>query len=122
MRIMTIKDILDQNKIVFSIIYKDKKAEIIQIKDCKIIIWENKGNVFKMRREWFDKLSDNCNKYYILLVDSVNNQTFFIKFIEKNNWLSSSFLCCEKEEIYLGKQVLQYKSDTNKIISEIIKI
>lgn len=122
MKDMTVKNILEQNKILFSIIYKDKKVEIIQIKDCKIIIWVNKGNIFKMDRKWFEKLSNNCSKYYTVLVDSINNQMFFIKFIEKNNWLSNSFSCCEKEEIFLGKQVLQYKSDMNKIISEIKKI
>lgn len=39
-----------------------------------------------------------------------------------NNWLSSGFYNCDKPELYLGKQVLNYTSTLNQIISELKKM
>lgn len=119
---MTIEELLKKNEIDYSVIEKSKPIQLIRVADTNVMIWINEGNVFKLKRSCFEILESNCSKYVVMLLDKSNKKYYYIKFQEKNNWLSSGFYSCDKSEIFIGKQVLNYESTIPKIISELKKI
>ena len=119
---MTIEELLKKNEIDFSVIEKSKSIQQIRIADTNVMIWINEGNVFKFKRCLFEKLENNCSQYALMLFDKNNKKYYFIKFVEKNNWLSSGFYSCDKNEIFLGKQVLNYETTLPKILAELKKL
>jgi hypothetical protein len=118
---MTIGELLDKNKIDNTKIKTEKGITILKIKEMNVIFWINEGNVFKMKRTWFEMLEENCKQYSLFLYDKKDNKYFYIKFQNKNNWVSSGFNNCDKSEVFLGKQVLNYPSTINKILVDLKK-
>ena len=66
-------------------------------------------------------LQENCEKYILCLYDRKNNKYYYIKFPNKSNWLSGSFNSCGKEELFLGKQVLNNQSTIGNILVDLKK-
>ena len=81
----------------------------------------NKTNAFKFPRELFYYLDNYKLPYTLLLEDTKERKVYFLEFKCENNWLSSSFHRCDKEELFLGKQVLNYQSNIGRIIDTILK-
>lgn len=44
---------------------------------------------------------------------------YYIKFLNKNNWLSGSLGNCDKSELFLGKQVLNNPSTIRNILTDL---
>lgn len=118
---MTIYELLDKYEIKSNKIKNDKNANIFSVGEINVLFLINNSNAFKIKREWFNALSDKCNKYALFLFDKKDKKYYFIKFMKKNNWLSGSFIDCDKDELFLGKQVLNYTSSIGKFITEMKK-
>ena len=100
---------------------KDKNVNIFCVGKLNVLFWINEGKSFKMKREWFEILSNNCDQYALLLFDKKGKKYYYIKFRNKNNWISGSFNNCDKNELFLGKQILNYPSTIAQVITDIQK-
>lgn len=119
---MTITDFLNKYDIKHEKIKSQKGITLLKIKDTNVMFWINDNNMFKMKRQWFEILENECKHYILFLYDKKDKKYYYLKFMDKNNWFSSSFYSCDKPEIYLGKQVLNYSKSINQIITELKKI
>lgn len=116
---MTIEELFDKYNIEYTVIKKEQKIQLLKVNDYNLLIWINDNNLFKMHRKWFEQLENNCEKYALLLVDKSVKKNYYIKCKNKNNWVSQGFYNCNKNEIYLGKQVMNYEKSLAYIISDI---
>lgn len=117
---MTVEEMFKQKDINFEMLYKGKKVKIYSLKTENVMFWFNDNNIYKMKKGWFEVLSRK-DKYTLVLWDAEKKNYYYIKFDVKNNWLSNSFLCSDKQELFLGKQVLNYKRSLSQILSDIKK-
>ena len=92
---MKIENLLENIGLDFKIVDETKKLKIIKI-----------PSKFLIDRETFEYLDANSLPYCLLLQDITKNKYYYISLKKENNWIKSCFAGCDKEEIYLGKQVL----------------
>jgi len=118
---ITIYDLLDKYEIKNKKIGNDKNVNIFCVGKLNVLFWINDGNSFKMKRNWFEMLSNNCEEYALLLFDKKDKIYYCNKFHNKNNWLSGSFNNCDKSVLFLEKQILNYSSTIVKVITYIQK-
>lgn len=118
---MTINELLDKHNIKYEKIKNDKGINLFKVGNTNVLFWINDGNAFKMKRKWFELLEENCEKYALFLYDKKSKQYYYIKFLNKNNWLSGSFDNCDKSELFLGKQVLNSPSTIGNILVDLKK-
>ncbi len=118
---MTVNELLNKHNIKHESILSERGIYIFSIRNTNVLFWINEGNSFKMKRKWFECLEANCEKYALCLYDRHNNKYYYIKFVNKNNWLSASFKGCDKEELFLGKQVLNNQSTIGNILADMKK-
>ena len=59
-----------------------------------------------MERDFFDYLDGNTIPYSVLCHDTASGKMYYIKLNKNVNWIKSCFETCDKDAIYLGKQVL----------------
>ena len=119
---MTITEVLNKYDIKHEKIKAEKGITLLRIKETNILFWINDNNVFKMKRQWFDCLEKDCKQYVLFLYDKQDKKYYYVKFINKNNWFSSNFYNCDKSELYLGKQILNYSKSLNQIIVDLKNI
>ncbi|KXL53615.1 MULTISPECIES: hypothetical protein [Bacillota] len=104
---MKIENLLENIGLDFKIVDETKKLKIIKIPSkLHICFMIQKGNQFLIDRETFEYLDANSLPYCLLLQDITKNKYYYISLEKENNWIKSCFAGCDKEEIYLGKQVL----------------
>lgn len=102
-----IEKILKQEKIPYKVIDEDKGYKLIKINSKIHLFYMNdRGNQFKMERDFFDYLDGNSIPYSILCHDTSRDIFYYLKLNKKANWVKSCFETCDKESIYLGKQIL----------------
>ncbi len=118
---MTINELLDKHNIKYKKIKTDKGINLFKVGNTNVLFWINDGNVFKMQRKWFELLEENCEKYALFLYDKKSKRYYYIKFLNKNNWLSGSFGNCDKPELFLGKEVLNNPSAIGNILTDLKK-
>ena len=118
---MTVDELLNKHNIKHESILSEKGIYIFSVGSTNVLFWINEGNSFKMKRDWFKILQENCEKYILCLYDRKNNKYYYIKFPDKSNWLSGSFNSCGKEELFLGKQVLNNQSTIGNILVDLKK-
>ena len=116
---MTINELLDKHDIKYESIKAEKGMNIFKVGTINVLFWINDGNTFKMKRTWFEILENNCEKYNLVLYDKKGKQYYYLKFTNKNNWLSGSFNNCDKPELFLGKQVLNNVSTLGNIVADL---
>lgn len=111
--ILKIEEILKNEKIGYKVIDEDTNVKILKV-EAKIHIFcmESKGNQFVINRDYFEYLDSNSLPYNLFLQDILNHKNYYIELPKAHNWVKSCFETCDKENIYLGKQVL------NSIITE----
>ena len=56
-----------------------------------------------------------------IYVFSLSGFIHYLKLNKKVNWVKSCFATCDKDELFLGKQVLNYTSSIGKFITEMKK-
>ncbi len=74
-----------------------------------LLLIENSNNQFKLSRDWFDYLDFNSLPYAILLMDKAEGVLYYLSLEKKVNWVKSCFETCDKDELFLGKQILNSK-------------
>lgn len=118
---MTITELLNKYDIRHEKVKAEKGITLLKIKDTNVLFWINDSNMFKMKRQWFEILEKDCKQYILFLYDKKEKKYYYLKFLDKNNWFSSSFYGCDKPELYLGKQVLNYSKSLNQIVADLKK-
>ena len=118
-----IKNILDKNNIAYKIIDEEGNTELLKINNkLNMLYIHNRGNRFQMERDFFEYLDGNSIPYVIVCCDDLNNTLYYLKLNKEVNWVKSCFATCDKDAIYLGKQVLNCKIETMDLIRELKKI
>ena len=106
---MLVMDILEENAIAYKIVDESKNLKMIKIPDKVHIYYvQEKGNQFQMDREIFEYLDANTIPYWLVLNDTIAKKHYLIVLKKENNWVKSCFSGCNKNKIFLGKQVLNY--------------
>lgn len=118
---MTINELLDKHNINYKKLKAEKGISLFSVGITNVFFWISEGNAFKMKRSWFELLENSCESYALFLDDKKGKQYYYIKFLNKNNWLSGSFNNCDKSELFLGKQVLNSPSTLGNILIDLKK-
>lgn len=116
---MTIQELLKTKEIEFVPKYKEKNILVVNISDYSVLIWINNNNTFKMKRSILEEMNNVSEKQVYFLIDNTAKKYYFMKFPKSNNWLTSGFYNCDKDELFLGKQVLNNQKPLSNIISEL---
>ena len=111
-----IEKILMQEKIPYKVIDEDKGYKLIKVNSKMHLFYINsRGNQFMLERDFFDYLDGNTIPYAILCHDIIKNIFYYLKLNKKVNWIKSCFETCDKESIYLGKQVLNARINETEL-------
>lgn len=119
---MTIQELLKSNDIFFTVKYKEKNTLLLDISNYSVLVLLNNSSSFKMKRSLFEEMIKISEKQIYILIDNTSKKYYFMKFPKANNWLSSGFYNCDKQELFLGKQVLNYQKSLSNIMSELKNI
>lgn len=104
---MNLARLLTKNSISFKQLDKDGKYTIIKIENKLLVLCiEERGNIFKLHRDYYDYIACNSLPYMILLNDTKNKKDYLLNLTKEVNWVKGSFESCDKDEIFLGKQVI----------------
>ena len=115
-----IEKLLSTNQIPYKLIDEDRGLKLVKVNsNIHILYLYGKGTKFLMGRDFFDYLDGNTIPYAILCHDTLSNNLYYLKLNKKANWLKSCFETCDKDEIYLGKNVLNSRMTKDEIIKEI---
>lgn len=118
-----IEKILIQEKIPYKVIDEDKGYKLIKVNfQMHLFYMNNRGNQFLMERDFFDYLDGNSISYAILCHDISKNIYYYLKLDKNVNWIKSCFETCDKESIYLGKQVLNSRISETELCKVLNKI
>lgn len=118
-----IEKILNDEKISYKLIDEDQGFKLIKINSkMHIFYMASKGNRFLMERDFFDYLDGNSIPYSILCHDISANKFYYLKLNKKVNWIKSCFATCDKDAIYLGKNVLNELITEEALRNELKKI
>ena len=118
-----IEKIFVQEKIEYKKIDEEKGVKLYKVgSKCHLLYIKNKGNQFLLHRDFFEYLDSNSLPYKILLHDIQENKFYYLELRRNNNWIKSCFATCNNDEIYLGKQVLNYLIDKNDLCLKLKRI
>ncbi|TJX15133.1 hypothetical protein E9840_03460 [Tissierella creatinini] len=116
---MNIEKKLLDNNIDFKEIEYDEDIKIYKLGKLKphnIAVLYSPNNTFKIDRELMFYLSNQNEIYSFWLINKNVNDMFYLEFINKENWLQTSFNRSNKEEIYFGKIILNHKLKEKDIL------
>lgn len=117
---MLITNILQENSIAYKIVDETETLRIIKIPSkLHICYMQEKNNQFLMDRDIFDYLDGNSIPYCLVLHDSTTKKHYLIILKKENNWIKSCFRGCDKDKIYLGKQVLNSEISNEELKNKI---
>lgn len=113
---MTIEKILNKCNISYKVIDAESNYKILKIENrLNILQLTCENDIFELERDLFDYLDLNKLPYGLLLFNDTKNQWYLLRLKKENNWIKSCFATCDKESIYLGKQVLNSKVTEEEI-------
>lgn len=116
-----IEKILDKNNIAYKVIDGEGNTTIIKINGKLLcFIYIIKEINFKWKG-FFEYIDGNSIPYVILCEDDNTHVLYYLKLNKKANWVKSCFDTCDKDVIYLGKQVLNSKVTETDLIKELKK-
>lgn len=120
------RNIMNLNEILIDIEYKiideDCNLKILKLWNSRHLLYmENNNNQFEIERDYFEFLDGHNMTYSFLLYDKKNNVYYYLDLNKEHNWVKSCFETCEKERIYLGKQVLNNKISIEEIRKKLLK-
>lgn len=117
-----IEKILSKNNVAYKIIDEEGNTTIVKINGKLHMLYiHNKGNQFQVERDFFEYIDSNSIPYVILCEDDNTHVLYFLKLNKNVNWVKSCFETCDKDVIYLGKQVLNSRITENDLIKELKK-
>ncbi|WP_278697703.1 hypothetical protein [Anaerobutyricum hallii] len=115
-----IERILKSENIPYKLIDEDKGLKIVKVNGkLHILYLYGKGNKFLMERDFFDYLDSNAIPYSVLCNDTISGKMYYIKLNKNVNWIKSCFETCDKDAIYLGKQVLNVEISEETLRKEL---
>ncbi len=115
-----VEKILDKNNVVYKVIDGEGNISILKINGKLHILYiHNKGTQFLVERDFFEYIDSNSIPYAILCEDDNTHILYYLNLNKKVNWVKSCFETCDKESIYLGKQVLNSKITESDLIKEL---
>lgn len=118
-----IEKILLQEKIDYKKIDEEQNVKLFKISSKYHLLYLNsKGNQFLLNRDFFEYLDANNLPYAILLHNLKGNKYYFLELKKDYNWIKSCFASCDKDDIYLGKQVLNCFIDETSLRLKLKKI
>ena len=113
---------LKENKIA----YKEKGYKpniklykIGEKKPINVAAIYNSNNIFMVDRDLFFYLNNQKENYSFLLFDTSEKKTYYLEFKNKTNWLASAFERTNKEKLYFGKVVLNYKTNEVELMKKL---
>ena len=106
-----------QEKIPYKVIDEDKGYKLIKINSKMHLFYMNsRSSQFMMERDFFDYLDGNSIPYAILCHDTSKNIFYYLKLNKKSKiGLNHVLKLCDKESIYLGKQVLNARINEKEL-------
>ena len=119
---MKIEKILKSIGLNFKIIDEIDNIKIIKIPTkLHICFIMQNGNQFILDRDTFDYLTANSLPYCLIMQDTTQNKYYFLQLEKESNWIKSCFASCDKEKIYLGKQVLNAQVEFEELKNKLSK-
>lgn len=104
-----LQKLFHDEKIEYKLLDSDSNIKLYKVSSkCLILYIKNYGNQFTLNRDFFEYLDGNSLPYKLLLHDAKAKKIYFLELKKENNWVKSCFATCDKDEIFLGKQVLNY--------------
>ena len=102
-----IEKILNNSKVPYKLIDEDDGFKLVKVNAKHHVLYlYTKGNRFLMDRDLFDYIDGNAIPYSVLCHDTTCNKLYYIKLNKNANWIKSCFKTCDKQEIFLGKDVM----------------
>lgn len=112
---MNIKDFI--NELNIKVIDEDYNWSIFKLgTQMHILYLESNSNQFIMDRDLYEYLDSNSLPYSLLLYNKKSKQYFCIDIKKGHNWIKVCFDNCDKESLFLGKQIMNYPIKENEII------
>ena len=106
--------------IEYKLLDADSCVELYKVSSKYLILYiKNQGNSFVLNRDYFEYLDGNSLPYKILLHDAKAEKIYLLELKKENNWIKSCFATCNKEVIFLGKQVLNYPISKEILIKKL---
>lgn len=103
-----IEHYLKTNDVPYKLIDEDDDFKLVKVNSkLHILYLFRKGNKFLLERDFFDYIEGNTIPYAILCHDTSNQKLYYLKLNKKANWVKSCFETCDKESLFLGKNVLK---------------
>lgn len=120
---MTVEKILLNSGIDFKVIDEEDDYSILKVANkLNLLQLTSKNDMFLLDRDLFDYLDFNQLPYALLLLNTEKERWYFLQLRKKSNWIKSSFASCDKQEIFLGKQVLNSKVRVEEIGNKIMRM
>lgn len=114
---------LTQWKIEYKKVDEEKSVELFKIKSKYHMLYiKSRGNQFMLNRDYFEYMDSNSIPYVILLHDILKEKYYFLELKKDNNWIKSCFATCDKDNIYLGKQILNNSIDETSLFIKLQKL
>lgn len=117
-----VEHLLKKEGISYKLIDDDDNFKLLKI-NSKIHMFYmfQKGNKFLLDRDFFDYLDGNSIPYCILCHDTLNEKMYYLKLNKSTNWVKSCFETCDKDGLYLGKNVMKYPVSIPQLQAELKK-
>lgn len=112
----------EANKIKYNRQEYTDNVELFSINEgvnLNLVIITNSNNTFLVDRDLFYYLDNQSKIYSFILHNNNENKLFYLVFKNKKNWLKSSFENTDKDEIYLGKIVLNNQYSIDEILGKL---
>lgn len=120
---ITIEKILTNENTNFKVIDIEDNYKILKIENrLNLLQLTSKNDVFLLDRDLFDYLDANKLSYVLLLLNEQKKQWYLLQLKKENNWIKSCFATCDKQKIFLGKQVLNSNIKEEEINKKIQRI
>ena len=117
-----IEKFLKENNVPYKLIDEDKDFKLVKVNSkLHVLYLFKKGNKFLLERDFFEYIDGNAIPYTILCHDISNGKLYYLKLSKTANWVKSCFETCDKESLFLGKNVLKAQISESSLIKELQK-
>lgn len=117
-----IEKILMDVNVPYKVIDEDTGIKLLKVNTkIHILYMYGKGNVFLLERDFFEYMDGNSIPYSILCYDESAKKMYYLKLNKNANWVKSCFNTCDKDAIYLGKELLKAQISEISLINELVK-
>lgn len=117
-----IEKVLNTVNIPYKVIDEDEGIKLIKVNaKIHILYMHCKGNVFLLERDYFEYIEGNSIPYAILCYDCSAMKLYYLRLNKNANWVKSCFNTCDKDSIYLGKEILKAQISENLLKKEFLK-